>query len=194
MNLNPLSIFTSAWLTKLVSLTAPDQAHFVGSARWPFNTNHIWQTSVSSAWGSFPSDSDALTPVVEGIVSVSDKNVPIITIPNAKKGHYKVIATGARFMYLNATNQGGYRFHDGVNSWGGGRNYIDEGCIGSVTGSHTVTSDGKITLELQGYASSTGNAAINNTEINDFKISVYFYPTLEFKEIRYDYSKIRQTR
>ncbi len=83
-------IGSDKWIEDLKEQQAPEQAHFVGSAKYVLSADYNTGTTSSYATPSLSLASSDLT----GNVEQNTASAPSITIPNAKKGTYVLNVTG----------------------------------------------------------------------------------------------------
>ena len=164
-------------------------AHFVGSLQWQSTTGCAW-LSAATSWSGFAADAqcdDLIRSAVGNVTSNltvdgGDGQYPEIKIGNIKKGHIRVVSTGAYYKdNAPATNGCSYRFSDGTSTTNGNYqtgNTTSATSDGQIIGEFDYSSDqGELTYSIQVYSESGANCHVfSETAFRTLKISVYHFP------------------
>lgn len=158
------------------------QPHFVGSIQWVPTPACHWTFVTSATYADFPADleCDDNPRVLTGDIQDSGAGQLLqFTLPNVKKGHYKIFLIGS--IYKDNTNSGGslYRMTDGTNNSSASTVFANGAQSTAPLAAYEFdygADTGPVTFKLQAASSLASTAAVYGIE-TDTKFSVYYYPS-----------------
>jgi len=155
-------------------------AQLYGTLSYAAIANCIWGVT-STTYASFHADTDCNNATVTGSVAAPSTKIPAVILPvGSPVGTYQIVANG-NFLNAGATAAWGFRLFDGTNGINpsGANNQssaVNVGNYGLLIGTYEKTTNGEVTIQVQGKASSS-TANIRNDGTGDaLGFSVYYFP------------------